>query len=462
MSNRFDPLTGEVVPVFFRYAIPSVIGLLAATSAGIIDGFFIGNYVGADALAAVNISIPAFYLFAAMVFMLAIGGSVMCGKYIGENNTVAAQRIFSKSLYASVATSTLLVVLGLLFLDPLIVALGANADLHPLVRDYMIIILAAAPLLIIGFTLDFFVQVDNRPVLAAVSMGFFAVTNVALNWIFIVQWGWGLKGAAWATALAEAGIVLILGSHLLHPKCTLKLVSVPLRWKNCWDEVFQAAWNGFSEFANEVSIGLITLLFNWVMITRMGVAGVAAFAIVGYLLMLGIEVCYGFSGSLSPTVSKNLGARRPDRITQFALIATISSFVFGLLISVLFIAVPDFLVSIFLGEGETETEAIALSFIAVFWPAFLFNGANISLAAYFTAMHKPVQSAIIALSRSLVLPGLGLLLLPTFLGDVGVFMAIPIAEGLTLLLAMWLVSLNRPSRLVAQLPPTGDAEAANE
>jgi Na+-driven multidrug efflux pump len=424
MSNRLDPLTGEVVPVFFRYAIPSVIGILAATSAGIIDGFFIGNYVGADALAAVNISIPAFYLFAAMVFMLAIGGSVTCGKYIGENNT--------------------------------------DADLHPLVRDYMIIILAAAPLLIIGFTLDFFVQVDNRPVLAAVSMGFFAVTNVALNWIFIVQWGWGLKGAAWATALAEAGIVLILGSHLLHPKCTLKLVSVPLRWKNCWDEVFQAAWNGFSEFANEVSIGLITLLFNWVMITRMGVAGVAAFAIVGYLLMLGIEVCYGFSGSLGPTVSKNLGARRPDRITQFALIATISSFVFGLLISVLFIAVPDFLVSIFLGEGETETEAIALSFIAVFWPAFLFNGANISLAAYFTAMHKPMQSAIIALSRSLVLPCLGLLLLPTFLGDVGVFMAIPIAEGLTLLLAMWLVSLNRPSRLVAQLPPTGDAEAANE
>jgi Na+-driven multidrug efflux pump len=272
-----------------------------------------------------------------------------------------------------------------------------------------------------------------------------------------VQWGWGLKGAAWATALAEAGIVLILSSHLVHPQCTLKLVSVPLRWKNGWDEVFQAGWNGFSEFTNEASIGLVTLLFNWVMITRMGVAGVAAFTIVGYLLMLGIEVSYGFSGSLSPTVSKNLGARRPDRITKFAVTAVVSSFIVGLLVSALFIFVPEVLVSVFLGEGETETEAIALSFIAVFWPAFLFNGVNISLAAYFTAMHKPLQSAIIAISRSLVLPGLGLLLLPTFLGDTGVFVAIPLAEGLTLLMALWLVALNRPSRLVVQLPPPGNA-----
>lgn len=456
MSRQFDPLTGDVVPVFFGYAIPSVIGILAATSAGIIDGFFIGNFVGADALAAVSIATPAFYLFAAMVFMLAIGGSVMCGKYIGEDNPAAAQSIFSKSLYASVMISTLLVAFGLFFLDSVIRALGANADLHSLVRDYMIVILAAAPLLFIGFTLDFFVRVDNRPVLAALALVFFAVSNVAFNWLFIVQWEWGLKGAAWATALAEAGIVVILGSHLLHPRCTLKLVPVPLRWKNGWDEIFQAAWNGFSEFANEVSVGLITLLFNWVMITRLGVAGVAAFAIVGYLLMFGIEVCYGFSDSLGPTVSKNLGARRPDRITKFTAIAVASSFVVGVLVSALFFFYPESLVSVFLGEGETETESIALSFIAVFWPAFLFNGANIALAAYFTAMHKPLQSATIAISRSLILPGVGLLLLPRFLGDAGVFMAIPVAEGLTLILALWLVAQNRPSYLIAQLPARPD------
>ena len=198
-----------------------------------------------------------------------------------------------------------------------------------------------------------------------------------------------------------------------------------------------------------MSIGAVTLLFNWVMITRMGVNGVAAFTIIGYLLMIGIEVCYGFADSLNPTVSKNLGARQPARITRFTVTAVVSAFVVGVLVSALFLLIPETLVSVFLAEGEKETEGIALAFIALFWPAFLFNGVNVTLAAYFTAMHKPLQSAAIAVSRSLVLPVLGLLLLPIWLGDRGVFVAIPVAEALTLVFALLLVSRNTPSRLVA-------------
>ena len=142
-------------------------------------------------------------------------------------------------MYASLAVSTLIVIVSLAFLDTIIAALGANQELHPLVRDYMWIILIASPLLIIGFTLDFFVRVDSRPVLAALALVAFAASNITLNWLFIVQLGWGLKGAAWATALAEAGIVLILGSHLFHRRCTLRLVKVGMRWRNGWDGVLR-------------------------------------------------------------------------------------------------------------------------------------------------------------------------------------------------------------------------------
>jgi Na+-driven multidrug efflux pump len=407
--------------------------------------------VGATALAAVNIAMPAFYLFAAVVFMLAVGGSVMCGKFIGEGDATAASAIFSRTLYASFAVSVLITLPSVLFLDPIVGALGANPELHSLVRDYMLIILCAAPLLIVGLTLDFFVRVDNRPLLASAALLFFAMSNVALDWLFIVQWGWGLKGAAWATALAEASIVLILASHLFHRKCSLKLMAVSRRWRNGWDSVARAAYNGFSEFANEMSIGLVTLLFNWVMITRLGVAGVAAFTIISYLLMIGIEVCYGFADSLGPTVSKNLGARQARRITRFTVTAALSAFAVGLIVSALLLLFPQDLISIFLAPGELATERIALVFISLFWPAFLFNGVNITLAAYFTAMHKPLQSAAIAVSRSLVLPVLGLLLLPSWMGDNGVYLAIPVAEALTLVFALLLVSRNRPGRLVAEL-----------
>jgi len=448
MHNKFDPISGKVIPVFFHYAIPSVIGMLAVTSAGVIDGIFIGNIVGAKALAAVNISMPVFALFAAIVLMLAVGGSVVCGKYLGEGNREAASTIFSKIVYASLAFGILITVTCLLFLDQLVLMLGANKELSGLVSDYLNIIILAAPFLILGLTLDYFVRVDGQPLLASAALVAFAIINIALDWLFIMKMGWGIKGAAWATAVAESCIFFMLLTHWLNPKHTLKRVSLLKCHRDGWGEVIKAAYNGFSEFANEMSIGLITLVFNWVMIRRLGVEGVAAFTIIGYLLFIGLEVIYGISESLQPVVSKNLGARQAARIVKFTLTAVLSAFTIGLLASALFLLMPETLISWFLREGEDSTVEIALAYIAVFWPAFLFNGMNITLASYFTAMHKPLQSASIAVSRSLVLPALGLIILPMWWGDTGVFIAIPLAEALTFLLALLLLMRNRPSKLI--------------
>jgi Na+-driven multidrug efflux pump len=450
-DSRYDPVTGEVVPVFFHYAIPSVIGMLAVTSAGVIDGIFVGNFAGAEALAAINISMPVFALFAGIVIMLGVGGSVMCGKSLGEKDFEAASSIFSKTLYTTLLVALLLSVFCLIYLDKVVAMLGANEELAGLVKIYMGIILLAAPLLIVALTLDYFVRADGRPVLASAALVSYSVINIALDWLFIVRWDWGLRGAALGTALAEASIFFILVSHWFSARNNLRLIGVVNCLRSGWGSIFRAAYNGMSEFANEVSIGLMTLLFNWVMITRLGVDGVAAFTIIGYLLFIGLEVCYGISESLQPTISKNLGARQAGRIVSFAITGVLTSFSVGLLASGLFIFMPETLISLFLKDGEERTMQIALTFIAVFWPAFLFNGMNITLASYFTALHKPLQSASIALSRSLVLPALGLLLLPRWYGDLGVFIAIPISEALTFLAALTLVGRYRPARIVADL-----------
>lgn len=444
MNKKYDPIQGRVVPVFFHYAIPSVIGMLAVTSAGVIDGIFIGNVVGATALAAVNISMPVFALFASVVFMLAVGGSVMCGKFIGEGNLDAASSVFSKTLYATLALSLLTSASILFFLDQVVSLLGANEDLRELVSDYLRIVVFAAPLLTMGLALDYFVRVDGRPLLASGALVAFALLNISLDWLFIAKLGWGIKGAAWATAIAEGTIFFMLLTHWFGSRSTLSLISLRRCHRDGWHTVLKAAYNGFSEFANEMSIGLITLLFNWVMVTRLGVEGVAAFTIIGYLLFIGLEVCYGIAESLQPTISKNLGAKQPRRIVLFAVTAVLSSFTIGLLACGLFLFMPETLISLFLREGEDRTVEIALTFIALFWPAFLFNGMNITLASYFTALHKPMQSASIAISRSLVLPGLALLFLPIWFGDDGIFLAIPVAEALTFILAIVLIMRYRP------------------
>ena len=447
MSKRFDPINGKVIPVFFHYALPSILGMLAASSAGIIDGIFIGNFVGSTALAAVNIALPVWAVFAAVVFMLAVGGSVMCGKFLGENKPGEASNIFTKTMFASVATGALISGVCLLFLNGVIRLLGANDDLHELVYTYMYIILWFAPVLIAALTLDYFVRVDGRPVLASLALVAFAVINICLNWLFIVQLGWGIEGAAWASGLAETSIFLILVTHLFSPKCSIYFKRI----RGGWSDVLKAAYNGFSEFANELSIGLIVLLFNWVMISRHGAAGVAAYTIIGYLVMVGMEVSYGIAESLQPTVSKNLGARQPQRISQFMFVAVISALVVGVFVCGLFIMAPEFLISLFLGDNELDTTAIALEFIALFWPAFLFIGMNITLASYFTALHKPLHSAAIAISRSLLLPVIGLLVLPIWFGDRGIYMTIPIAEALTFILALALVARYRPAKITADL-----------
>jgi len=448
MNNKYDPISGKVFPVFFHYAIPSVIGLLAATSAGVIDGIFIGNFVGATGLAAINISMPAFALFPAVVYMLAVGGSVMCGKFIGEGDLQAASSIFSKTVYTVLAVTLLLSVCFLLFLDQVVSMLGANEDLRGLVKDYMRIIVFATPLLILGLTLDYFVRIDGRPMLASAALIAFAIINISLDYLFIVRLGWGIKGAAWATAIAEACIFFILLSHWFSARCTLRRIPFLECHRDGWNDVLKAAYNGVSEFANAMSIGLITLLFNWVMITRMGVEGVAAFTIISYMVYIGVEACYGISESLQPTISKYLGAKQPQRIKLFTLTAVLSCFTIGVLVGSLFLFIPETLISLFLREGENRTVEIALAFIALFWPAFLFNGMNITLTSYFTSLHKPLQSATIALSRSLVLPVLGLLLLPLWFGDGGVFLAIPVAEAATFILAVVLVNKNRPDSLM--------------
>lgn len=440
IDPRFDPVDGPVVATFVRYAVPSVLGMLAVTSAGIIDGIFIGNFVGASALAAVNLAQPAWAAFAAIVFMLAVGGSVMCGRFLGQKDIDSASSIFTRTLVAAVGTGVVIAGVGLLFLDDLVRLLGATEAVKSLVVGYMRIVLLFAPVFVAALTMDYFVRADGRPVLAAIALVAFAGSNIALNTLFVVYLDWGIVGAAWASALAEFAIFVILLSHWFHPRCSLRLTLSRGRWT----DVLQAAWNGLSEFINELSVGLVVLFFNWVMITRQGVEGVAAYTIITYLMMIGLEVSYGISESLQPTVSRNLGAGKPERIHKFLLTAVCAAFSVGLLVSVLLLALPEQMIGLFLRPDEQTTAVIALVFISYFWPTFLLNGTNITLASYFTALHRPLPSAAIAISRSLLLPGIGLLLLPLWLGDRGVYLAIPLDELLTLILAVFFVMKIKP------------------
>lgn len=446
-KNRFNILTGSPLPVFIYYAVPSVVGMLAISSAWIVDGYFLGNYVGSRALAAVNLVMPVLSLIVGLGVMLSAGGAVRCGKYNGEGRTAAANAIFTKTLIAVTMVCLALTLAGYFFMDRIIPFLGADDELAVPVREYLSVIMAFPIFYAVGICLANFVRIDSRPVLASVAFISGAFINMVLDWLLVAHAGWGIRGAALATGASTVISLFILSMHFLSSKSRLKLTSR----LGEWTEIYQAAYNGMSEFINEISTGVVIMVFNWEIMRYIGTDGVAAFTIINYLLFAEITVIIGIGESLQPIISTNFGARKAERINAFLKISSACIAVLSLISILLLKWRPEMLVGLFLdAESGAATRDITLAFAMVVWPAFIVNGYNIMLSAYFTAVHKALPSAIVAFSRSLILPILFLMILPEFFDEAGIYASIPTAELATFCIALYLFRLACPKRVIEE------------
>lgn len=436
-------LDGAIVPTFLKYLLPSLVGLIAMTSASLVDGIFIGNYVGITALAAVNLIIPITTLLFGVGMMLSIGGSVRAGKYLGEGNPAAASAIFSKTLMFVAFYGVIVICLGLAFEAQLFAGVGATQELFPVMGEYYRIIMPFLFAQLIVIVQYFFIRMDGFPNLAAAALAIGSIINIALDYLFIAVYGWGLTGAAFATGLSQALPMFVMLVYFLRPERKLHF---KFRQNN-WKEVLQAAYNGISEFINEISGAIIAFVFNWMLIQRAGVSGVAAITVVNYLLYIGFMMFFAISDTSQVMISQNFGARKAARISAF--LKTASAII--ALLSIILIAVltssSETLINLFVDEDNSMgTVALANQFVTYVWPLFLFAGFNMSISGYLTAIHLPFQSGLVALCRSLLFPaGFGVLLY-YLLSDYRFLMALSIAEGLTFALALVIFLRHRPEK----------------
>lgn len=437
-------ITKNTRTVYIQYAIPSVLGMLAVSSAAVIDGFFVGHYVGASGLAAINLAMPIFSLFFGLALMLGVGSSVVSGKLIGEGNIALANVMFSKTIIAVGLLSLALIAMLYLILEPFLKAFGAAGDLLTDTSTYVTLFLPFIPFLMVGIVLDYFVKIDNRPNLAFSALLLSALINIFLDWLFIVHFKHGISGAALATGISQLALIFILLPHFFSKKAAIKFT----RSTGQWLAIIKAGSNGASEFINEASVGITALIFNYVMLKTFGVDGVAAYAVISYLIWFSIMINFGISDSLQPLISKNYGAKRPDRIVKFLTYAFMSVLVSGVSIVALIFVLPNTLAEIFLQSNDVDAINIVLTFSTLIWPLFLFNGVSLVISAYFTAIHKPLPSGSIALCRSLILPIILVYLLPKYFGYTGIYLAIPVAEFLSMVLAIVLFTKLAPNKVM--------------
>lgn len=437
-------LTGAPISTFLRYFIPSFFGLLALSSAAIVDGIFVGNYVGSDALAAITLLTPFLSLMIGVTIMLSVGGSVRVGKAMGEQNLESASASFSKIIVSAMVLALITIVVGYCFETQLFNLLGANAELIPLMSEYFRVFLPFLLPQLLTIALYFFVRIDDMPNLAAASLVCGSLTNIVLDYVFIAHFNWGLSGAAAATAISQIIQATILSYYFFAPNSQLKF---SIKQKN-WFEVFQAAFNGVSEFINEVSGAVIAFLLNWLLITSLGTDGVAAIAVIEYSLLLGLMIFYAIGDANQVLLSQNFGAKAKKRLQKFMLIGAVISVIFSIIFITLMAGFNETITAIFLDEEAQTAAQYAHQFAMILWPIFLFNGINVLVSSYLTALHLPTQSAIIATLRGLILPASLLGLFYYYIPQIHFLWALPIAELLTFFIAVKFYLDYRPSQLI--------------
>ena len=439
-----DVLNGPIFSTFLRFAIPSILGLLAITTASIVDGIFIGQFVSSAGLAAITLLIPFFTLIFAIALMFSIGGAVRAGSYLGQNNIEAASAVFSKCLISILVVSLLFMGFSLILDRQILTLLGAPDELITLVLPYFHIICVVLVLQVTSMVLYYFIRLDNRQKLGTFALVAGALINIALDALFIISLEMGLKGAAMATLAAQIVQMLILSTYFLSKNRRLRLLLRP----GNWSEVAKVAYNGLSEFVNELSGGMVILLLNWLLIIHQGVSGLAAFAVINYLIFISLMIYYGIADALHLLISQNHGAAQAKRIRDFLITAMV--IVLGLSLSIISVLLlyPEWLIQLFLQDDAVESQQLSAQFILLVWPLFVVNGLNVTLSVYLTAMQKPLPSMLVALTRGLLLPAALLLLFVALLPDKQFLIALPLAEWLTFIFALVLCWKYSPSNII--------------
>ena len=417
-QNRASMLDRPVAQTFFRYGLPWSAAFLLLSSAGLVDTIFIGRYVGAQALAAVNIVSPVFSIFFGMGVMLSVGGTVRSAHHVGRGDLRAASAVFGRTMLLILLAGLVLTLLSLLFRPLLLTLLGGDGDVIQPAHQYLTTILLFSPVLPASYALSQFARVDQHPTLASLGLILSAGVNIFLDYLFIARFGWGVQGAALATGLGFSCTLLLFLIHFLSRRALLRLT------------------------LNEISVGSIILLINHLMMARFGSSGVAAFTVVSYGSWFGLTLAYGLSDTLSPLVSANHAAGLRQRTHSFLRVALLSLLALGVIMFLVFSLYPQELARLFLPDNAA-VGSLACDFIADFRWSFFFSGLNMGIACYLTGLNRSLQAVGMALSRSLVFPALFLSLFALWLEDEHIFWAIPLAEALTLLLGIGLLVHGR-------------------
>ena len=415
-----------------RYTFPAVIMLVFTSIYGVVDGFFVSNFVGKTPFAAVNFIMPVLMILGSIGFMFGTGGGALIAKTIGENKKEKANQIFSLIVYVSIALSIVLTVLAIIFLRPIISSLGAQGQLLEDSITYGRVILLSVPAFVLQSEFQILFATAERPKIGLYVTIAAGLTNIVLDALFIVVFSWGLVGAAWATTIS-----LLVGSVIPLIYFGRKNNSLLQLTKTKYDAqtMLKTITNGSSELMNMVSMSLVSIFFNIQLLKYAGENGVAAYGVLMYVNLVFLSIYLGYAVGAAPIISYHFGAQNHDELKSLLRKSVIIMGAFSLLMfgSAQLLSIP--LSKLFVGYDQVLMDMTQRA-IFVFSFAFLFSGVGIFGSAFFTAMNDGLISALISFLRTLVFQTGAVLIFPLFWGLDGIWLSIVLAEAMALVVTV--------------------------
>ena len=427
--------TESINKLFLQYSVPTLAAMLFLGLNTIVDGIFVGRYIGADALASVNIAMPFGSFLFALSVVIGIGTQSMIGRRLGAGRVAEANTAFTTAVLLAGGVSLLFTAAAMAFPVQIAYLLGANEHLLPQVAAYIRYLGLFLPFLALMMVLDYVLKTVAMPVYAMLALVVAVSSHILLNWLLVVKLSLGIQGAAFATGI---GYCIAFGMAIL-PFFSKKAVLKPFAGGFDKQAAGHILYSGSSEGLSEMGTGITTFLFNITLMRYVGEMGVAAFTVISYLSFIGSNVLLGLSDGVGAIISYNYGSRQMDRVRKALKLVFATAIVIGAGIFIAIFVFSKEVIALFLNEGNEEVLAFAVYGAKLYAFAFLFNGINIVAAGYFTAIGSPKKAVLIALSKGIVWIAAGIAVLPVLLGIHGIWLTVPIAEIVTVGLSGFLL-----------------------
>lgn len=409
------------------YVTRSVLSTFGLSLYILADIFFIANGVGTLGLTALNIALPLFNLLNGLGLLLGMGGATLFVLKKGKT-------YFSELLLTGILLGVVFTFLGLTAVRPLATLLGASTATLHLTSTYLRFILVMAPFFICNNLVLAFIRNDNNPQLAMKAMLFSSLFNIIFDYIFVFPLKMGMAGAALATVLSPVLSLLILSSHRKKANRRLVFKFTKLRIKT----ITRSAQLGLSSFLTEMSTGISILVFNQVLLSLSGDIAVAAYGILANILLVALALFTGVAQGVQPLISQATANKEMQKVFYYLHYGFKVSFTLALLLYLIVLIFKIPIVAIFNSENNNALAKLALNGLPLYFLALFGACFNIILSIFFAAVGKAKQSFIIALLRGYLLILPFVILLGKTFGLTGVWLSLPLSEGLTLVIAIFL------------------------